>query len=195
MISQTITFTISISNVSTPASMAPLNYILETTYNGTKNQRFSVRYAMLAPLPLTLTSSKTNFTINQEFNLSLTTTPVTSSYDAFQMIFSKSTMITQQDWLTPYGYTLSQNQTHYTVDKMGTIPNNIAMMRGKNSLSTYDTPQMTINLLQSGYLVQQAVVTLGNNQPVVLGCSISLTNRTVGVLTNMTITCDRNSNG
>ena len=78
---------------------------------------------------------------------------------------------------------------------MGTIPNNIAMMRGKNSLSTYDTPQMTINLLQGGYLVQQAVVTLGNNQPVVLGCSISLTNRTVGVLTNMTITCDRNSNG
>ena len=104
-------------------------------------------------------------------------------------------MLTQQDWLTAYGYTLSQNQTHYTVDKSGVIPNNIAQMRGKNSLSTYDTPQFTLNLLQSGFLVQQAVVSIGNNQPVLLGCAVSLTNRTVGVLTNMTIICDRNNNG
>lgn len=65
MISQSISFSITITNVSTSVSMAPLNYILETTYNGTKNQRFSVRYSMLAPLPLNITYVKSNYTINQ----------------------------------------------------------------------------------------------------------------------------------
>lgn len=65
MIMQTITYSISITNVSTPVSTAPQNYILQTNYNGVKNQRFSARYSMQSAYPLSVTYSKTNYTINQ----------------------------------------------------------------------------------------------------------------------------------
>lgn len=73
------------------------------------------------------------------------------------------------------------------------MSNNYTEIRAKNSLSTDDQPLYTINLLQSGYLVQQSITNLSNNDPVVLGCSVTMTNRTVSMLANMTITCDRNS--
>lgn len=75
------------------------------------------------------------------------------------------------------------------------IPNNYTEIRCKNSLSTYDQPQYVVNLLQGGFLVQQAVIVLTYNAPVVLGCAVTLSNRTVGATASMTITCDRNSNG
>ena len=65
MISQNIGYTITLTNVSTPVSTAPLNYILETSYNGTKNQRFSARYSILSALPLSLAATRSNSTINQ----------------------------------------------------------------------------------------------------------------------------------
>ncbi len=48
--------------------------------------------------------------------------------------------------------------------------------------------------MQANYLVQQNIITDITNIPVVLGCNISITNRTVSMLANMTIICDRNSN-
>jgi hypothetical protein len=100
MISQNISFTIAITNVSTPTSTAPLNYQLSTTYNGTRNQVFSVTYAMQTPCPLNLTYAKTNYTINQQFTLAFNITPVTLLYDSYQIIIPKTTIITQQSWLT-----------------------------------------------------------------------------------------------
>ncbi len=100
MISQNITFIIGISNVSTPISTAPLNYIVSTTFNNTKNTVFSTRYAMQSVYPLNVTYSKTNYTINQLFNLTFNITPVTLLYDSYQIILLKNTIIIQQNWLT-----------------------------------------------------------------------------------------------
>jgi hypothetical protein len=75
------------------------------------------------------------------------------------------------------------------------MTNNSTSIGGKNSLSTFNIPQYTLNLLQSGFLVQQSVITDITNSPVVLGCNVTTTNRTVSILTNLTITCDRNHNG
>jgi hypothetical protein len=64
MIPQNIMYTISLSNVSTPSSLASLLYTLTTTFNGTSNQKFSILYSMQTPFPINLVSSKTNYTIN-----------------------------------------------------------------------------------------------------------------------------------
>lgn len=195
MISQTITYVLSLSNVSTPTSTTPLTYALETTYNGTRNQRFTTRFAMQSALPLSLTASRSNSTIYQEYNFTLNIAPVASAvYDSFQILLSKSTIITQQSWM-PSSVTVTENQTHYILTQSSVLFGNTLQFKAKNSLSTYDTPQHSIVLLQAGYSVQQNSIDVGLNTPVVLGCSVSLTNRTVSMSTSMTVTCDRNSNG
>lgn len=193
MISSNITYTISITNVTTPVSVAPLTYSLDTTYNQTRNQRFSTRYAMQSVLPLQNSYSKSNDTINQDFTLNFSIVPATAQYDSWQVTITKSSSVLQGDWVPAYN--LTQNATHYLLDRTGLMPGNSASIRARNSLSTVDPPQFTLSLFQAGFLAQQAVITHGNNSPVVLGCSVELTNRTVSMLSNMTIQCDRNSNG
>jgi hypothetical protein len=67
MIPQTIIYTISISNVSTPSSLAPLLYTFSTTFDGIVNQQFTTKYSMQFPYPISLVDAKTNFTLNQQF--------------------------------------------------------------------------------------------------------------------------------
>jgi hypothetical protein len=74
------------------------------------------------------------------------------------------------------------------------MTNNYTQITGKNSLITYIQPSYTLNIYQNGYLAQQATINIANNTPVVLGCTITMSNRTVSMYSNMSIICDRNSN-
>lgn len=193
MMSQNFSYLLTITNVSTPISVAPLNYALETTFKGVKNQRFNVRYSMLASFPLASDYIKSNSTINEEFNLTVIINPVTNLYDSYQIILPKDTSITQQLWLP--NLSLTENSTHYILQGVGNMVNNRTTIKAKNTLSTYDQPTCTINLLQGGFLVQQSMISFSNNVPVIIGCNASVTNKTISFLTNLTIICDRNHNG
>lgn len=92
MIPQTIAYTITFANVSTPSSMAPLQYSLSTTFNGTVNQKYSVVYSMQSALPMQVVYSKTNYTINQLFRLSLTIAPNVTAYDSWLVALPKNTV-------------------------------------------------------------------------------------------------------
>jgi hypothetical protein len=73
--------------------------------------------------------------------------------------------------------------------------NNLVEVKGKNNLNTGVTGRAWIGLLNAGFLVQAANIDIGTNAPVLIACTITMANRTVGVTTDMTITCDRNSAG
>jgi hypothetical protein len=90
MIAQTIMYTIILNNVSTYTSMAPLQYSLYTTYNGTVNQKFNTVNSLQSALPISVIYSKTNYTINQVFRLSLTMAPILTNYDSWQVILPKN---------------------------------------------------------------------------------------------------------
>ncbi len=68
-------------------------------------------------------------------------------------------------------------------------------VRGKNNLNTGLTGRAWIGLLNAGFLVQAVHIDIGTNAPVLIACTLTMTNRTVGVTTDMTVTCDRNSAG
>jgi len=68
-------------------------------------------------------------------------------------------------------------------------------VKGKNNLNTGVAGRAWIGLLNSGFLVQAVDIDVGTNAPVLIACTITMVNRTVGVTTDMTITCDRNSAG
>jgi hypothetical protein len=90
---------------------------------------------------------------------------------------------------------MTENTTHYILTQLSQMVNNNVQLNAKNSLSTYDAPQYSIVLMQGGYPVQQNTIDVGVNVPVVLGCVVNVNNRTVNIITNATITCDRNNNG
>jgi hypothetical protein len=111
---------------------------------------------MLTPLPLTTTVTKSNLTINQPFTLNITISPTTLLYDSHQIILSKSTLVLQQDWIP--AYVLTENSTHYMLDKSGLVQNNVIVVNGKNNLITGLGSRVVVSLLQAGYFVQQATV-------------------------------------
>lgn len=90
---------------------------------------------------------------------------------------------------------MTENTTHYILTQLSQMVNNNVQLNAKNSLSTYDAPQYSIVLMQGGYPVQQNTIDVGVNVPVVLGCVVNVNNRTANIITNATITCDRNNNG
>jgi hypothetical protein len=192
MIPQNIIYTITLLNVSTPSSLAPLPYTLTTTFNGTANQKFTSQYSMQTAYPINVISAKSNYTINQQFRLSLTITPIISQYDSWSILLPKN-MVSLDSSLVP-NFIFSENATYYILNQSGMAGSYIEI-KANNSLITYIQPIYILSLYQLGYLSQQAMIILLNNAPVTLGCSVQLSNRTVGVFTNMTITCDRNSNG
>lgn len=77
MITKTVTYTITINDVSTPVSKAPLKYTLSTTFNSVKNQEFDVYYEVEDPYPLSATITKSNNTINEDCDIVTAIAPVT----------------------------------------------------------------------------------------------------------------------
>jgi len=193
MIPQNITYIITLGNVSTATSLAPLQYSLWTTYNGTVNQKFSTLHSLQSAYQTPVVYSKSNFTINQQFRLSLTITPISLLYDSWQVILPKSVVYIEQSYIPAFA--LSSNTTHYILNQTGTMANNYTQILAKNSLSTSVQPIYTINLYQGSYLSQQTVITPAMNSPVVLGCAVTMSNRSVSMGGNMTVVCDRNNNG
>lgn len=122
MIPQNITYTITLANVSTPTSMAPLLYTLATKFNGTTNQKFSILYSMQSSYPISTVYTKTNYTINQPFRLSLTMKPAVSQYDSWQIILPKSTVYIEASWVSTFIF--SENTTHYILNQTGMMSNN-----------------------------------------------------------------------
>ena len=85
MITKTITYTITINDVSTPTSTAPLKYSLSTTFNSIKNEEFEKYYSVEEPFPLEATITKSNNTIHEDCNLVTTITPLTEDYDSYDL--------------------------------------------------------------------------------------------------------------
>jgi hypothetical protein len=122
MIPQKITYTIALSNVSTPSSLAPLSYSLTTTFNDTTNQKFTTQHSVQSPFPISLIYSKTNYTINQQFRFSLTMTPIISQYDSWSVFIPKN-MVFIDSSLVP-NFIFSENATHYILNQLGMMANN-----------------------------------------------------------------------
>jgi hypothetical protein len=120
-------------------------------------------------------------------------TPNISQYDSWSMVMPKSVVTIDPTLVSAFGF--SENSTDYMLNQSGMMVNNCTEIVGRNSLITSVQPTYTLSLYQSGYLAQQTVMVIPYNVPVVLGCSVTVKNRTVSIVTNMTISCDRNTNG
>lgn len=80
MMIDNIDYTITIVNVTNPISVAPLQYLLSTQFNGAVNQLFSLTYSIQNPLSLSLVYSKTNNTFGQNAVMNIS---VVSSFPSF----------------------------------------------------------------------------------------------------------------
>lgn len=81
MMIDTIAYTITITSVTNPSSIAPIVYSFTTTFNSIANQKFSSTYSIQTALPLTFISSKTNYTYAQPAQLTITLTSAFPSFD------------------------------------------------------------------------------------------------------------------
>ena len=85
MITKTISYVITINDVTTPTSTAPLKYTLSTTFNSVTNQEFEKFYSVDEPFPLEATITKSNNTIHEDCNFVTAITPLTEDYDSYEL--------------------------------------------------------------------------------------------------------------
>ena len=83
MMIEIIQYTITVTNVTNPATVQPLTYSINTLFNNAVSQTFSSTYSIQNPLPLSLTYSRSNSTYAQAAILTLT---LTSSYPNFDEV-------------------------------------------------------------------------------------------------------------
>ena len=81
MMIEVIQYTITVTNVTNPATVQPLSYSINTLFNNVVSQTFSSTYSIQNPLPLSLTYSRSNNTYAQAAILTLTLTSTYPSFD------------------------------------------------------------------------------------------------------------------
>ena len=127
--------------------------------------------------------------------MALNATPKTLQYNSFKLLIMKSMLIVAKADAESLAYSFSENATHYILEQSNQIPNNRTTIRAQNVFSTLNSGSITLTTYQSGYKVETNQLELPATKPLLLGASLSCTNRTVGQYTNLTISVDRNNNG
>ena len=75
------------------------------------------------------------------------------------------------------------------------MADNKVTIEAQNTISTVDKGDIVLTTLKQNYEVQKVTVEIGYTEPITLGIGASSSNSTVGTLTNLTITVDRNNEG
>lgn len=148
MMLEEIEYIITITKVTNPESVAPLQYTLPTSFNSVVNQQFTHLYAIENALPLTLSYDKSNNTFGQNSALTVT---VISSYPSFNEI----KMSIPSDLLTvtaSSGYTSALLNNAYQLSQIYTLTNNEVVIATTNPTSTAVTGKVTLDMFKNGYL-------------------------------------------
>ena len=81
MMIEVIEYSITVTNVTNPATIQPLTYSINTLFNSVVGQTFSTTYSIQNPLPLSLTYTRSNSTYAQAAILNLTLTTSHPTFD------------------------------------------------------------------------------------------------------------------
>ena len=115
---------ITINDVSTPTSTAPLKYSLSTTFNSETNQEFEKYYSVDEPFPLEATIAKSNNTIHEDCDLVTAITPLTEDYDSYELEIPLSIIIIEKTKAEEKGFEFTKNSTHYILKQPNKMTDN-----------------------------------------------------------------------
>lgn len=187
MMLEAVGYTLTVTKVTNPVSVAPLNYAIHTQFASTDNLKFTVTYAIENALGLTLAYSKSNNTFAQAATLTLT---VVSTYPTFNEVkVSIPSELLTVDSSSAYTSALVNN--NYEVSGVYSLTSHATSMSITNPSSTAVTGNVTLSMYSNGYLSAQGVVLIGTVDPVFLGMTAQVGSRTVGAHTWFEVTLDR----
>ena len=188
MMIEVIEYSITVTNVTNPATIQPLTYSINTLFNSVVGQTFSNTYSIQNPLPLSLTYSRSNSTYAQAAVLNLTL--LTTAHPSFDEI--KLNVPADLMTVTSNGnYLAAINNNSFEVSQIYALNGSSIIVDIVNPASTVVTGQMKISMFLGGYLTAQGSVAIASVLPVYLGLAASSSDRIVGGNTDVTLHLSR----
>jgi hypothetical protein len=188
MMIDTIQYTITITNVTNPATVQPLTYSVSTMFNQVVSQIYTTTYSIANPLPLSLSYARSNNTYAQPAVLTLSFSAGYPSFDEIKLSVPALVMTVSSG----SNYLASTNNSLFEVSQIYSLMgNNSLSVNIVNPSSTAVSGQIQVSMFVGGYLTAQGVVAIAAVGPVYLGVVATSGNRVVGGSTDLTITMNR----
>lgn len=186
MMIDTILYSITITNVANPLTIAPLPYSIITQFNNLPSQQFSIIYSIQSALPLTFTYSLTNNTLGQSSKLTISITSTHPSFDEIVLNIPVGLMT-----ISTGAYQSSIVNNNYQINQIYSLTNASVQLNIINPTSTSISGNITFSMLSAGYLSASGTIMIAPVTPVYLGLTTALSSRVVGGTSQLTITFNR----
>lgn len=145
---EVIEYSITVTNVTNPATIQPLTYTINTLFNSVIGQTFSTTYSIQNPLPLSLTYTRSNSTYAQAAILNLTLTTSHPTFDQIKLNVPADLMTVTSNG----NYLAAINNNSFEVSQIYALSGSSIIVDIVNPASTVVTGQMKVSMFLGGYL-------------------------------------------